>query len=205
MPAKYIPAVGSSGYYDLLAPFAAQVSPKERYTLQSIRRISDYVANNEDVQTLIYASNGIAQEVFQEDVEQDNEILSLQSARGHWISVPVRYVKCYPEVNGIPYRAVSLVAPLQPIPVDKDLSDLLSKISDLVKAKLGFSSTVEVVESSRVVLVSNNQHKNTELDRAILRDAFTEAVQISILAGQLQVATNRIKALEDYILANLPP
>lgn len=200
MPDKYIPAVGSSGFYDLLPPFANQVSAKERYTLQAVRRISDYVASNEDVKTTVYLANAIPSEVFDEDVVEDNEVLSIQSARGHWLHVPVRYVKCYPEVNGIPYRAVSLVAPLQPIPVDTDLTDLLSKVNELVMAKLGFTSSVQVVETTRVVLVSHNQHRNTQLDRALQKDVFTEAVQIGILNGQIDVLRARVQSLENLVL-----
>ncbi|HXQ36815.1 MAG TPA: hypothetical protein VN843_22575, partial [Anaerolineales bacterium] len=121
---KYIPAVGTTGYFQLLTPFDTLISINERYTLKSVRKISDYLASNENVHEDIYIANGI-ESTYQDDLMNDIEILGIQSERGAWVYVPVRYVKCYPIVNGIPYRTVSIVLPMQPIPVNTDLSGLL--------------------------------------------------------------------------------
>jgi hypothetical protein len=55
-----LPVVGSSGYYELAHPFDALVMDKVEYTCKAVRRISDYLANNEDVKVAIYDKYGIA-------------------------------------------------------------------------------------------------------------------------------------------------
>lgn len=198
MTGKYIPEIGTSGYFILNSPFDVQVATNERVTLKSVRKISDYIANNEDIKTDVYITNGI-ESAYAADAQNDVEILGLQSERGHWIYVPVTYVSCYPSFNGIPYRTVSIVIPLQPIPADTDLSNLLSQINDLVKGNVGFDVDSKVVETSKTILVSDTAHQALESNRAINRTQYSQAGQLETLRVQLQEALDKVYALEDYI------
>lgn len=198
MTDKYIPPIGTSGFYNLNTPYDAAVSPGERYTLKSIRRISDYIANNEDVKTEVYVANGI-ESAYAADSQNDVEILNIQSERGHWLQVPVTYVKSYPNFNGIPYRALQIVIPMNPIPVDTDLSGLISQLADVVKDSQGFTVVPKVVEASRVILIDSTVHQNKQTDRALVKADSTPAAQIETLTNQLNTALDQVAALQAYL------
>ena len=198
---KYIPAIGTAGYFDLLTPFNTQVATNERFTLKSVRTISDYLAGNEDVKNNVYVKNAIDAD-YENDLKNDTEILGIQSDRGAWVYVPITYVKCYPVVNGIPYRKISIVLPIQAIPVNTELSTVLSELSNTIASSLGFPATGIVIETSKVILVSSDAHANLQLDRAINKAILTPAAQINKLNNDLTVALAKITALEDYIVAN---
>lgn len=205
MTTKYIPAIGSSGFYSLLPPFDAMINPGERYTLQSVRTIADFVSNNEDVKGTVYVQNGI-QDSYEHDVSENNEVLAIQSDKGHWLHVPIAFVKCYPLVNGIPYRALSVVIPLRPLPVNTDLSEVLSQFRDTVKSELGFDigiDNIKVIEASRTVLVSTNTHDLATLDRALAKDPYTLAEQLALANSQIALLSTHLQQAEQFIQANL--
>lgn len=195
---KYIPAIGTAGYFELLTPFDVKVSTNERFTLKSVRTISEYLASNEDVFNDVYIKNGIDAS-YANDSKKDIEILGIQSERGAWVYVPVSYVKCYPVVNGIPYRTMSIVVPLQPIALDIDLTGLLSQINDVVASYLGFIPVSKPVETSKVVLVDSDKHAALQIDRAILKSNSTPYAVIQKLNNDIAVAVDKVHALEDYI------
>ena len=111
-----MPTVGSSGYFQLRAPFDKLILPNERYTCQALRRISDYLANNETPYEDIYEANGASRDDYDKDRTTDGYIVSLQAAIGHWVYVPVRYIAGYPVVNGVPYHSLTLTLALPPMP-----------------------------------------------------------------------------------------
>ncbi len=195
---KYIPSIGTKGIFEFETPFDTQVSSEERLTLKSVRTISDYVASNEDVFTDIYVKNQI-ESTFKDDATEDIEILGLQSERGAWFYIPVRYVKCYPGTNGIPYRALTIVLPLQAIPVDRDLTTLLSQLNSVILAELGFSTNPRKIESSNVVLVSKEAHNALEISRAINRNTSTPYAINLQLSNQVDILLAKVDALENYI------
>jgi len=198
---KYIPSIGTRGYYQLLTPFDTLIGTNEQYTLKSVRTISDYIAANEDVKNNIYVANSIS-DAYQADFQNDIEILGIQSERGAWVYVPITYVECYPIVNGIPYRTASIVLPLQPIPTDIDLTNLLSQLNQVVLESLGFNVTPTVVETSKVVLVSTSADATLQTDRAVYRTITTPYSQILQLNNDLTIANDKVAALEEYILAH---
>lgn len=195
---KYIPAIGASGYFELLTPFDTQIGTGERFTLKSVRTISEYLASNEDVFNEIYVTNGI-DIAYQNDLKNDIEILGIQSERGSWVYVPVTYVKCYPVANGIPYRTISIVIPIQPIPVDIDLTGLLSQLNQVVLSSLGISTDAKMVETSKVVLVDTVADANIKTTRALLKNSSTPYATILQLKNSLTVANDKVSSLENYI------
>lgn len=204
MTNKYIPAIGTAGFYELLAPFDALMAPGERYTLKAIRAISEYIAENEDPKADIYAANDIEAE-YDADFKADSEILSLQSDKGHWLHVPVSKIKCYPILNGIPYRVLQIVLPLRPIPVDTDLTTLFSRLSDVTTSVLGFPVTPQSVEGSRTILVSSENHLAKQIERRLAMEDYTEGEVISRQNAQITVLLQRIQDLQTYIQDNIGP
>lgn len=194
-----LPIVGSSGYYELASPFDALVTDRIEYTCKAVRRLSDYLANNEDAKSAIYDKYGIAS-IYEEDVVSDAYIVSLQSRTGHWLYVPYRYILSYPSPNGVRYRTVMLGVSLPALPVSQDLNAVMSDLKDMVQGALGVDVVVKMVETSKPVLVTTDKHEQTRLRRSIRVLAegslHTENVRLRNEAASLRA---HIAELESYI------
>lgn len=204
MTLSILPVIGSSGFYELAAPFDVEVVDKIEYTCKAIRRISDYLANNEDPKASIYDAYEIDEAVYEEDLSKDTYIVSLQSRKGHWLYVPSRYILSYPSVNGIPYRSVMLGVSLPPLPVSQDLTAILSDIKDLVENSLGVSVVVRQVETSMIVLVDYSVHEATQQERNIhIEGRSTLYARNVALREENDLLIQKVASLENYIKSNL--
>ena len=199
--ANYIlPVVGSAGFYDLASPFDAEVLNNIQYTCKAIRRISDYVAANEDVKALVYDTYKLPATVYDEDLATDAYIVSLQSATGHWVYVPYRYVVSYPSPNGIRYRSLMIAISLPAIPITQSLDALEVDIRAMVESRLGVTVGIKKVVTSKTVLVPLEKHtvKQTERTMAMLGDSSLYATQ-ERLQRENDILRQKVAALEDYI------
>lgn len=201
--ATIVPTVGSSGYFQLKVPFDSLILNKEHYTCQAVRKISDYLANNETPLDDIYLANGLTEVQYSQDLEDDVYIVSLQANTGHWVYVPSAYITQFPSVNGIPYRSVMIGVALPPIPADKDISNVTASITNLITDTLGVACQIKIVETSKVVLVDSDQHTLTESQRQAAaagsgtdRSRYTEQLTINAALRQ------KISILESYIEEN---
>lgn len=198
-----IPSVGSSGYFELRAPFDSKMLSNELYTCQAVRKLSDYLANNEDPFTDIYQAAGLTQSVFDAELTKDVFIVSLQAETGHWVYVPATYLVKLPVVNGIPYRTMMIGVSLPALPADKDLSHLETAIRNLVMDTIGVDSVTKVVETSRVSLVDRATHTVKQAQRdALIVSANTDSGRARIANAKLTQALLKISHLEAHIIAN---
>lgn len=194
-----LPTIGSSGYFKLSAPFDKIILDKERYKCQAIRRISDYLANNEDIKTDIYVKNGLTDDVYDADVKEDMYIISLQALTGHWVYVPARYLTSFPDVNGVPYRSVSIGVSLPSVPVDTDFAFIEQQIKDLIKDALGVDSKTKIIETSKVLLLTKENHDTTQARRRALTTGVTDRSRYNNLLRLHQSAIQKIAELEAFI------
>ena len=195
-----IPNIGTSGYYNLLTPFDVKVIATERYTCQSVRRISDYIANNEDVKQIVYLDNGLTEVNYLEDAELNMTIVGLQSAEGHWLYIPVKYISTYPIVNGIPYRSVMIGVALPVLPLARNLDGIMTDINNIIVDTLGVNPVIKKIETSTVIQVDKTQHDSQEALRAsISAGRVTDRSRYMKLLIDHQAALDKITALELYI------
>lgn len=201
-----LPVVGSSGFYTLAAPFDVAAQDNVEYTCMAVRRISDYQANNEKVQEEIYTANEIDEVVWEEDLEKDAYIVSLQSKNGHWLYVPARYVLAYPSVNGVQYRTLHIGIALPAMPLEQNLDQLLDELKQVTDTSLGVSCRIRTVEASKVQIIPFDEHEasiQTRLQNAQGRTnlyARYKAVEDENVALRAKLAK-----LEAYIKANYIP
>lgn len=200
-----LPTIGSSGTYTLRVPLDTVITLGERYTCQAIRRISDYLANNEAIKDDVYVKLGIDNE-YDIDASADAYILSLQSAKGHWLYVPAHYLVTYPITNGIPYRTMAIGVSLPSIPVTQDLTYLETEIQNIISDTLGVIPVIKQVETSRVVLVDKDRHDTLQMDRdALSANRLTDRTRYMSLLQEHQIALDKIQALEQYIKDHYVP
>lgn len=203
-PINYVvPTVGSSGFFELREPFNSKIDKNVRYTCQAVRRLSAFIADNEDVKKSIYDENKIAEDVYMEDLANDTQVASLQGETGQWLHVPIRFIIAYPNTNGIKYRTMAFSVGLPAMPVDKDMSAVHTAIANVVKELLGVNCVVENVETSKVTLVSSEKHNAKQIERAMVTGIPTTDRGLYMRTlRQLEDANGQIAALEAFIIAN---
>ncbi len=198
-----IPTVGSSGYFDLRSPFDTKILSGERYTCQAVRRISDYLANNETPLETIYVDAGLTEVEYEVDLKKDMYIVSLQAGTGHWVYVPASYINTLPIVNGIPYRTLMIGVALPAMPADKDFSNIQTAISNLVTDTLGVTPNIKLVETSKTLLLDSAKHDILQSQRnAIISNSGTDRAKHVSVVMTLAQALDKISVLEAYIEQN---
>ena len=204
MSSRILPALGSSGTYELLAPFDTKVLAEEIYTCKAIRALSEYISNNQDPKKLVYDYYGLTEVDYEEDIKEDMEIISLQNNDGVWLYVPARFILKYPQVNGIPYHQMALVCKIPAIEVSKDLSFLITDINNLIRDYLGVESRVDAIETSRTIAVTKDLSDQMKIDRALASSGrVTDRARYMKLTQDHAAAFNKIAQLEAYIKATI--
>lgn len=195
-----LPTIGSSGFFELKAPFDKYVTVTERYTCKGIRSLSEYLANNEDPKADVYTKYGLADSEFNSDIVVDMHIVSLQSEKGYWLYVPANYILKYPITNGIPYRTIAIGVSLPSLPVAIELGYVETSISNVIKDMLGVTPVIKTVETSRVALVTKEKHDLTTSARLLVSGGrVTDRARYNVLMVNYQSALDKIAALEKYI------
>lgn len=200
MSDRILPALGSSGTYELSAPYDTKVLPEEIYTCKGIRKLSEYISYNQDPKKTVYDYYGLTELDYENDIKEDMEIISLQNKTGVWLYVPARFILKYPIVNGIPYHQVALVCKLPAIETSKNLDFLKTDISNLIRDYLGVDSTIDIVELSRVIAVTKEMSDTMIAERALLSSGrVTDRARYIQLLQDYNVALDKITQLETYI------
>lgn len=199
-----IPNIGTSGYYTLSAPFNSLIIDKEKYTCMSLRKLSEYIANNENPKELIYDVYNIPEDTYNDHLKENMTICSIQSAVGHWLHVPVSYIVKFPIPNGIPYQSYMIGVALPGIPVNKDLSNTLTSITNVITDTLGVNCQIKITELSRVNLIPEETHIQTQADRdLVINGNITDRSRYTKLMQDYNTALAKITELETYIKNNL--
>ena len=200
-----LPAINSSGFFQLKPPLDALIYPNEQYTCIAIRDLSDYMANNETPQTSIYAKYGILGDYVQ-DLADNMYIVCLQNSVGNRLQIPAKYLLTYPITNGIPYRAVMVCISLPAIPVSNDLSALTTAVSNAAIDILGVQPVVKVVETSKPILIDSIVDAETNAARnKIINGQTTDRSRYYGLLRSYNQLQQKITSLENYIKANHTP
>lgn len=200
MPDIIIPTIGAKGIYTLKDPFTNDPIPGEEYTCQAIRKLSDYIANNEDPYELIYSPKGITEDLYKADLEDDMYVVSLQSESGQWILVPASYLQAYPFTNGVRYRTMMIGLSIGAIPFDMDLGPIMDTLKNVVAEGLGITPEAKAIETSRPIMISRERHDAiVETRRARATMALTDAGKLMALQREHEIALQKLQLLEAHI------
>lgn len=201
MTLQITPVIGSKGVFTFAAPFDRLTDKGIEYTCRGIRRLSEYLAANEDPETLVYKASGI-QEQYATDLSEDRIIISLQSRKGHWVYVPEQYILKYPHGSGHRYRSVSLVFALPSIPEKTELDPVLTEVGAYIKSRLGIDVKYKVVDTSMSTLVSDDKH--IEISTKRFNDRTSDGVYLELeqLRSREAALLQRVTELETYIRDN---
>lgn len=192
--------VGTEGSFELAAPYTNAIQPQARYTVRSIRTMSDVIASGENPQELYYTPRSIPEADYLRDLQADVCIIGLQSTSGEWVYVPQSFVANMPNVEGVSYRPLAVVASLGMVRDDQDMANVLAAVNSLVLAQLGVQTSSTVVAVGAAELVSHEEDVRIKTERAE-RVTYSESEAARVVRLERENAELRIqlKALNDYI------
>lgn len=195
-----IPTVGSEGHYETLAPFNSKVLPNVRYVCQAVRKLNDYLANNEKPLDTIYLKNGLTQEDYENDLRDGMYIVSLQSGVGQWVYIPARYLVSYPISNGVYYHEVALVANLGSIPTGVDLSPIKAAVSNTLYDYIGVTPSIIETEISATIVLPYEKHQEIQTYRDEHKRIFqSDSERLRLANQQIDRLKYQMQQLEKYI------
>lgn len=199
-----VPEIGCTGTFELGEPFTSDILSGQRYTCQALRRISDYIANNEDPYKLVYAPKNLSKDVYEADRAANAIIVSLQAAVGQWVHVPAKYIVSYPAISGVAYRGMAINVALPPVPRDLDTKAVEEAIKEAILMTLGITQTsVKFVETSKPVQISEDKHRTIQTQRKAAGAGVTKTYMLHRANETIRLLRQQIRALEDYIVARL--
>ena len=202
---KIIPVVGSRGVFTLRAPFNLLIVEGVEYSCQAVRKISDYIANNEDPSALVYKKYNLPDTVYDEDKAEDAYVVCLQSEKGHWLYVPYRYVETFPTGDGIQYCSYILNFSLPGMPLMQDLNPLMLELQQRIKMALGTDVKMRITQSSQISLLTKEEHESAQLRRDLNKSGDGLIQTVVFLERQNQDLLKKLTYLENYVKAHLPP
>jgi hypothetical protein len=201
-----IPSIGTSGIFQLQAPFAAHLVAGAPYTCMAVRRLADIIQLGFDPYEQVYQPYGLTQDIYNANVLSDVCIVSLQSSSGVWLYVPSSYILSYPDMGGVPYTSLVLGVSLGPIPNHLNLAALKQRIIDDVKDFVGITATVTTVAVSETEMIAQATSTAIEAARvAQITATTTDRTKLITALAQKTALQAKVTELEDYIKANLPP
>lgn len=203
---NFIPTIGVSGLYSLLAPFTTDLLPEVAYTCIAVRRLSDIVAVGGEPFTDYYEPKSISEEDYAADVAAGVCIVSLQASDENIVYVPSSYITGLPNIGGVPYTTLALGIKLGPLPDSLNLSLLKNKLSDVVFEYIGITPEIETIAISLPTLLDRVDAATLEAARTAaitaIKTDYTKYLEEKALR---ESAILKIAALEEYIRDNLPP
>lgn len=201
-----IPIFGSSGIFKLDDPFMGQLQPGISYTCVAVRLFEELTEMGIDPFEEYYQPNGIDRARYDEDVLNNVAIVSLRSTQNAWITLPDSFIIGVPNPNGVPYHAMLLSVDIGAIPETLALDSLIDTIKQVTKDYLGVVAEVQEVVASDRELISMDDHDTLEAARraniATDESDRSKAIRMETAMNAMVI---KIKELEDYIAANLPP
>lgn len=204
--AQFIPSIGLRGYYNLKAPFDADIVEGVEYTCQSVRSYADYAAANEDVLSLIYTPHALTETDYQTDIQNACMIISLQSDSGDWILIPSSYILKYPIIDGVRYHNYMLGVGLGAVPETLDTTALKTLVGDLCYEMYGVRPALADCVLSRSIMISREESDQLEAARLAQRTQNRSLyAQLSIVESNYQRSLLKIAELEAYIKAHYVP
>lgn len=199
-----VPSIGASGLYTLLAPFDTAITPNTEYTCQSIRLLSDIVANGDDPYSLYYEGKSISEASYEADLAAGVSIITLQSVVGDLVKVPSSYLSSYPSSTGVNYRAMMIAVSLGAIPDSLDVSGVQTEVEQLVYGYLGVKVATKLVAVTKPQMIDQDTHATLEAIRTNQATVnLSSYAQVAQLQAEKLILQQRIADLENYIKSKL--
>ena len=204
--------VGATGSFTLASPYSTLTSVFDIYTCKSVRTMDEFISNGEDPWEMFYkeyeGSVPNWRSIYLYQLEENTPIVGLESDSGKWVYVPLPYINTSPKVDGYVYQAFALSIDLPPMPTGTEsdnilLEDIKEGIKEVVLSKVGVDVTVNMIATSRPLLVDTASHMGVIASRNTLPNAnLSKDYRISLLEYELQKLTAEFNVLKQHVIDN---
>lgn len=204
--------VGATGSFTLSSPYSSLISVFDIYTCKSVRTMDEFISNGEDPWEMFYkvyeSSVPNWKATYVSQLEENTPIVGLESDSGKWVYVPLPYINTSPKVDGYVYQAFALniALPSMPIGTESDMTILESiknEIKEVILSKVGVQVTVNMVATSRPLLIDEASHMGLVASRNTLPNAnLSKDYRIVLLENEIQRLTAEFNALKQYVIDN---
>ena len=177
------------------------LNTERSYTNRSNVAFDRLSSKGVDVFNKYYANNGLAVEVYHDDLRNSVVICTLVSTDGDIVEVPSSYITSFPDSNSIPYSHVVISVDIGAVADTLNVEATLVTIADTVTAALGIDKPAVVLNSvPSIGLVSPQQHQVIESNRTSkITDVSTNVSKIHLLTEQVKDLSTENAALKEYI------
>ena len=204
--------VGATGSFTLSSPYSSLISVFDIYTCKSVRTMDEFVTNGEDPWELFYKVHESSvpnwKDTYVRQLEENTPIVGLESDSGKWVYVPLPYINTSPKVDGHIYQsfALNIALPSMPTGTESDmviLQSIKDEIKEVVRSKVGVDVTVNMVATSRPLLIDEASHMGLIASRNSLPNAnLSKDYRIVVLENEIQKLTAEFNALKQYVIDN---
>jgi len=190
--------IGRSGRFNVKSAFSNIVKSRVVYKVKADSLISELLRNDIDVFATIYNIVGLSKDIFEADVKTDVRILTLVDSSGATIYIPDNMIIGGCIRDGVEYVEKTLLINLGVFPLNKDMEPIANDIKDMITGRLGVVPKYEVINSSNVQMISNEEDRSINKNRAIeKKDTLTE--ELNKYKEEVKVLKKTISDLECII------
>lgn len=192
------PPFKASGLWELRSPW--RCNGTQIYTCIAIRKFEEILLDQGDIYRDYYYPKGLSYGVYESDKELGASIVTILSEFGEEIDVPDTYITKYPQVNLADYHHVILSASLGPLPTKADLTQVRSKMAEVLEAVVGKKPTIKLHSAPVTTAITSKQAKQAEAVRqAAITDRSTTYVAVSELEKKYTDAIASNILLKKYV------
>lgn len=135
------PPIFATGRWVIDSPFSVPASTI--YICKAVRSFDDLKARGIDPYDAYYLPKGLDRSLYESDVTNLANIVTLMSDTHPTVYVPDTYITSYPDTTTVPYRHLVLSISLGAVPNTLVLDDFKAKIEEYSLASLGIQSVVK--------------------------------------------------------------
>lgn len=155
-----IPAIKTEGVFTFSTPFDKEDINNKYYTVIAVRMLKDLFKNEEDPLNSIYLANGLTEDDFNRDLEDDVPVVSLSGQGTRQVYVPANKISGMPRLSGVKYRKKMININLGLIPEEYPLTAIIGNLEDVIKDSLGRIPTSKVSVHSTSFLKTEDEHND---------------------------------------------
>lgn len=154
-----VPESGLKGSFTFLEPFNVDEYQNKILEVISIRRLNEMYANGDDPYNNIYVKNGLSQDDYIDDLQNDRPIAVLSAPGGVYYNIPCSKIETIPTSVGVPYIRRVIAISLGSLPYDYSLETIRQDIEDIVRDKLYLKSEAKILDASAPYYKSYEDHE----------------------------------------------
>lgn len=160
------PSIGAVGIFRLKEPFDLSVIENVQYACISVKTIREASISELDFQETVYTAKGITQELYEQDLNANINIITIQNSIGDKLLVPSTYILKIPDINGVEYVPLIMGINLGVLPSKVNLAPMKQKLVQVINEYIGVENAeVKEMISGASVIISDTDHAGLESTR----------------------------------------